>query len=141
MGIATIKIDHIHWYLPHYPPSIQQLGCFSKQILSKTPTGLRYNERSVSVKAVNNQSRWSFELGSQESMNFSIWKIIGIQQREIQDSQNLRNDRFCRLPVNSAQASLVQKNTLMLAFYRIMMMMFLVNVMDKLKKFFRFNKR
>ena len=36
-------------------------------------------------------------------MNVPIWIIIGFQQRDRQDSQNLINDTFCRLPVVSAQ--------------------------------------
>ena len=44
---ARIKIDHIHWCVPHYTPSILQQGALFQQILSKTPTELRYVERSV----------------------------------------------------------------------------------------------
>ena len=100
---ARIKIDHIHWYVPHYTPSIQQQSTLSKQILSKTPTELKYVERSVFMKEVNNQNVWNFELGSHENMNVPIWIIIGFQQRNRQDSQNPNNDTFCRLPVVSAQ--------------------------------------
>ena len=100
---ARIKIDHIHWYVPHYTPSLQQQSTLSKQILSKTPTELRYVERSVFMKQVNNQNVWNFELGSQENMNVPTWIIIGFQQQDRQDSQNLNNDTFCRLPVVSAQ--------------------------------------
>ena len=100
---ARIKIDHIHWYIPHYTPSIQQQSTLSKQISSKTPTELRYVERSVFMKEVNNQNVWNFELGSHENMNVPIWIIIGFQQRDRQGSQNLNNDTFCRLPVVSAQ--------------------------------------
>ena len=100
---ARIKIDHIHWYVPHYTPSIQQQSNLPKQILSKTPTELRYVERSVFMKEVNNQNVWIFELGSHENMNVPIWIIIGFQQRDRQDSQNLNNDSFCRPPVVSAQ--------------------------------------
>ena len=39
---ARIKTDHIHWYVPPYTTSIQQQGILSKQILSETPTELRY---------------------------------------------------------------------------------------------------
>ena len=42
---ARIKGDHIHWYVIHYTPSIQQQGFLSKQSSSKTPTELRYTER------------------------------------------------------------------------------------------------
>ena len=69
---ARIRIDHIHWYVPHYTPSIQQQSTLSKQILSKTPTELRYVERSVFMKEVNNQNLWKFELGSHENMNVPI---------------------------------------------------------------------
>ena len=100
---ARIRIDHIHWYVPHYTPSIQQQSILSNQILKKMPTELRYVERSVFIKEVNNQNLWNFELGSQENMNIPIWIFIGFQQRDRQDFQNLNNDTFCRLPVVGAQ--------------------------------------
>ena len=100
---ARIKIDHIHWYVPHYTPSMPQQGIMSEQIINNKPTELRYVERSVFMKEVNNQNLWNFELGSQENMNISIWIIIGFQQQDRQDSQDLKNDTFCRLPVVIAQ--------------------------------------
>ena len=100
---ARNKIDHIHWYVPHYIPSMQQQSIISKQFLNKAPTELRYVERSVFMEEVNNQNLWNFELGTQESMNVPIWIIIGFQLRDRQDSQNLNNDTFYRLPVVSAQ--------------------------------------
>ena len=100
---AKIKIDHIHWYIPQYIPSMQQQSIMSEQILNTTPTELRYVERSVCMKQVNNQNVWNFELGSQENMNVPIWTIIGFQQQDRQDSQNLKNDTFCRLAIFSAQ--------------------------------------
>ena len=39
-------------------------------------------------------------------MNVPIWIIIGFQQQDRQDSQNLNNDTFCRLPVVSAQCAI-----------------------------------
>ena len=81
---------------------MSQQAILSQQILSETPTELRYVERSVFMKEVNNQNLWNFELGSQENMNVPIWIIIGFQQQDRQDSQNLKNDTFCRLPVVSA---------------------------------------
>ena len=100
---ATIEIDHFHRYILHYTPSIQQQSILSNQVLSKTPTELRYVEQSVFMEETNNQILWNFELWSQKSMNVSIWIIIGCQQRDTQNSQNLNNDTFCRLPVTSAQ--------------------------------------
>ena len=79
---ARIKIDHIHWYVPQYTPSMSQQAIMSKQILNKTPTELRYVERSVFMKQVNNQNLWNFELGSLENMNVPIWVIIEFQQQD-----------------------------------------------------------
>ena len=61
-GVADsrIKIDPIHWYVPHYTLSIQQQGILSKQISSRTTTELRYVERSVFMSEVNNQNLWNF---------------------------------------------------------------------------------
>ena len=39
---ASYKIDHIHWFLPHNILCFQQKAILSKQILSNTPTELRY---------------------------------------------------------------------------------------------------
>ena len=86
---ARIKIDHIHCYVPPYTPSIQQEGILSKESLNKTPTELRYVERSVSTKGVNNQNIWNFKLGSQGTENVPIWIFRGFQQRDRQDSQIL----------------------------------------------------
>ena len=96
-GIADgrIRNDHIHWYVPHYTPSIQQQSILSNQILKKMPTELRYVERSVFMKEVNNQNPWNFDLGSQENMDVPIWIVIGFQQQDRQHSQNLNNDTFC----------------------------------------------
>ena len=55
------------------------------------------------MKEVNNQKLWNFELGRQETMNVLLSIIIGFQQRSLQDSQNLNNDTFFRLPVVSAK--------------------------------------
>ena len=55
------------------------------------------------MKEVNNQNLWNFELGSQENTNVPVWIFIGFQQQDRQDSQNLNNDTFCKLPIVSAQ--------------------------------------
>ena len=101
---AGIKIDHIQWYKSHYTPSIQQQGILSKQIFKKTPTELRYIERSVFMKEVKNESIWNFELGSQENMDVPIQNIIGFKQKDRQHAQIFNTDAFCRLAVVSAQA-------------------------------------
>ena len=55
---------------------------------------------------VNNQNLWNFEVGSQESMKVPIWINIVFQQRALHDSQYLKNDTFCELPVTSAQCNI-----------------------------------
>ena len=98
-----IKINAIEWYVPHYTPSMQQQAILSKQIINKTPTEIKYPERSVFMKEVNTQNFWTFELGTQEGINIPIWIFAGFQQNDRQNDQNLNNDTFVRLPVISAQ--------------------------------------
>ena len=103
INLGRIKINGIEWYVPHYTPSIQQQSILSKQILNKTPTEIKYLERSVFMKEVNTQSFWTFELGTQEGINIPIWIFVGFQQNVRQHDQNLNNDTFVRLSVISAQ--------------------------------------
>ena len=102
-NIGKIKISSFEWYVPHYTASILLQAILSGQILSKVPTGPQTAERSVSLKDVNTQSLWTFELGTQEGISVAIWIIVGLHPKERQDSQNLNNDTFNRLPVTSAQ--------------------------------------
>ena len=62
------------------------------------------------MKEVINRNLWNFELDSQESMNVPIWNIIGFQQQDRQESKNLNNEIFCRLPVVSAQGIIGTEN-------------------------------
>ena len=81
LASARIEIDQIHWYVPHYGPSIQQRGKLSNQILSETPKELRNVERSVFMKELNNQNPWNVELCCHKNMKVPIWMNIGFQQR------------------------------------------------------------
>ena len=67
------------------------------------------------MKEVNNQEVWNLELGSENNMNVPIRIIIGFQQQDRQDSQNLNDDTFCKLPVVSAQCILGAKKYLVAA--------------------------
>ena len=100
---GKIKINAIEGQVPHYTPSMQQQSILSKQILNKTPTEIKYPERSVFVKEVNTQNFWTFELGTQEGINIPTWIFVVFQQNDRQHDQNLNNDTFVRLPVISAQ--------------------------------------
>ena len=100
---AKIKTIASEWYVPHYTPYIPQQLIFSKQILSKIPTELRYVERSIYTKQVNTRNFWTFGLGTQEGINVPIWIIAGFQQRDRHGSENLINDSFYRPPITNAQ--------------------------------------
>ena len=105
-AIGKIKINCIEWYVPDFTASLKEQGILMKQITDKIPTELRSVERSVFMKEVNTQNLWSFELGTQEGVNFLMWIIVGFQQRERQGSQNLANDTndaFYRPLVTSPQ--------------------------------------
>ena len=107
---ARTKSDHMHCCVSLFTQSIQQQGILSKQTSSKTPTALRHIEQSVFLKKVNNQNLWNFELGSQGNMSVPKWMIIGFQQQDRQDSENLKIDSFCTLPVTSAQCMIGTEN-------------------------------
>ena len=103
INLGKIKIIAIEWYVPHYTPSIQQQSILSKQIINKTPTEIKYPERSVFMKEVNTQNFWTFELGTQEGINIPTWMFVAFQQNDRQHDQYLNNDTSVRLPVISAQ--------------------------------------
>ena len=99
---AKIKINSIHWYVPHCTPSIAQQAILLKKIQTKTPTELQYPGRSLFMKALKKQNFLKFGLGTQECTNVPIWIFASFQQMDRQDSQNLNNDTFNRPPVTSA---------------------------------------
>ena len=74
-----------------------------KHIRSKVATDIHYVGRSVSMQEVKNQKVWQFHLGTEEGINIPIFIIIGFQQHDRENSQNLNNDTFCRSTVTSAQ--------------------------------------
>ena len=107
---ARNKIDTFHRYVPHNTHSISQQNILIERISSKSPTELRYIERSLFMKVVYNQKLWTFELRVQQSLKVPIWITVGFQQRKRQDSKNLKSDTVCRLPVTSAQCIIGTEN-------------------------------
>ena len=118
VGIADAKIknDHIHWYVRHYTPSIQQQGILSNQFLCKIPTELRYFERSVFMKEVNIQILWKFKLGSHWNMIVRIWTIGGFQQGDGQDTETRIMILFEDYQLLVLNALLERKTNLMLVY-------------------------
>ena len=45
------------------------------------------------MEEVKSQNFWTFELGTQEGIKVRIWKIVCLQERERQDSQNF--NKYC----------------------------------------------
>ena len=100
---AKNKINALEWYFPHYIPSLDDYTKMHIQLKNKTPTNLHYPERSVFMKEVDTQNFWTFELGTQESINVPIWVYVVLQQMNRQNDQKLNNDTFVRRPVISSQ--------------------------------------
>ena len=100
---AKTKVISIHWYVPHYTPSLAQQNVLMNQITKQMAKELQFSERSVFMKQVNTQTLWDFELGSQEGVNVFIWIFVIFQRSHRQHDQNLNNDTFYRMPVTSAQ--------------------------------------
>ena len=88
--IDKVKFKSFEWNVPHCTPSISQQAILSKQSLSTTPRELKYVERSVFMKEVNAQNLWNFSSGIQKGINTPIWIIVDFQQKDRQDSQNLK---------------------------------------------------
>ena len=55
------------------------------------------------MKEVKTQNFWTFGIGTGEEINRPLWIIVGFQQRDRQNSQNLNNDTFYRHSVISSQ--------------------------------------
>ena len=79
---ANINLNSIDWYVPHCTPSVSQQTILSEQLSNKTPTELRYVERSVFMKQEKTKYLWTFELGTQEGTNVPIGMMVGFQQRD-----------------------------------------------------------
>ena len=93
---GKIKIVAIEWYVHHYTISLDQYLVLMTQIVDKTPTQLRYPERSVFMKEVNTQNFWTFELGTQECISIPILIFTVLRQSKREHDQNLNSDTFCR---------------------------------------------
>ena len=64
------------------------------------------------MKEVNSQNLWNFAFSSQEIMKDPIWIVVGFQQKDRQDSENVNNDCFFRSPVATAQCILGEEKCL-----------------------------
>ena len=62
------------------------------------------------MKEVNTRKFRTFQWGTHEGINVPIWAIVGVQQRDRQDSQNLDSDIFYRPPVACAQCIIETEN-------------------------------
>ena len=106
VGDGRIKFNSLDWYVPHYSPHFEEKNKLMNQIKKNTPTLLHYPEGSVFMKEVNTQNLWTFELGTQEGINVSVWIFVAFQQNVRQNDQDSNNDTFYRPPVTSAQCNI-----------------------------------
>ena len=98
-----IKIISIEWLVPLYTPSMKQQDILMNQTINEKPTDIHYVKRSVFMQEVKNQKLWQFQIGVEEGINIPILILIGFQQQDRENSQNLIKDTSGRLPVTSAQ--------------------------------------
>ena len=100
---AKVKINSLDWYVPHYSPNLEEYNKLMNQIRKNSPTLLHYPERSVFMKEVHTQNLWTFELGTQEGINVTIWVFVAFQQNYRQNDQKLNIDTFYTPLLTSAQ--------------------------------------
>ena len=84
INISKIKIIAVERYVPHYTPSIPSQGILSEQVLSKTPTELQYVDRTIFMIKVRTQSFSTFELGTREGIDVTIWIVADFPPRNRQ---------------------------------------------------------
>ena len=101
VSAAKINIKDIFWYIPHYPPSMENQQLVMDQILDKDPTEIFYTERTVFRKDVNTNKSWTFELGN-SGESTPAYVVVGFQARNKIDSETHDNAIFDRLPVSNA---------------------------------------
>ena len=101
VSAAKINIKDIFWYIPHYPPSMENQQLVMDQILDKDPTEIFYTERTVFRKDVNTNKSWTFELGN-SGESTPTYVVVGFQARNKIDSETHDNAIFDRLPVSNA---------------------------------------
>ena len=89
-----IKINSIHWYVPHNTPSISQQAILFRQTQSKTPAELKYEGRSIFMKAVNTQRISNYETDTQKGINVPLWIFVIFQQIEIKTLSEFKERYF-----------------------------------------------
>ena len=92
--IARNEIKNIHCYIPHYTPSISLQGISSKQILYRTHTEFRYNERSVFMKDVISQKYGLSNQDLDKKLWFLLLLFVIFNNKIGQTLQNSNNDTF-----------------------------------------------
>ena len=86
------------------------------------------------MKDINNQNKWTFELGSQEGLNVPVWILFGFQPSDGLNSAMENNDSFIDLQSQELKVYAVRENILTLEYYQTIMLMFVLRDMVKLKK-------
>ena len=115
--IATVEINSLDSYVPHYSPNLEDYNKLMNQIKKNSPALLHYPERSVFMKEVLTQILSTFELGTQEGINVPIWIFVAFQQNDRQNDQNFNTDTFYRPLVTSAQCIIATESILIVESY------------------------
>ena len=62
-------MDDISLYIPHYRANMAQDAVFSQRFLSRAPTKLFQNERSVCNEDVATKKHWKIDLDAETGIN------------------------------------------------------------------------
>ena len=71
-------------------------------MLSKIPTDLYYEERTVFRRRINNAGTWEMQLSIENGGNITSYMIMPFMENDKFDSQRHDNSVFDWLPVSSA---------------------------------------
>ena len=99
---AKIAIRIFAGYVEKITPTLDNQQSVADQMLSKTPTELYYEERTVFRKRFKNAGTWELQLGIESGKNILSFVIIACMENDKFGSQTHDNSAFFWLPMSSA---------------------------------------
>ena len=76
---SDVFIRDFTLFLPHYTPNCHQQTLVGQHVISRSPTQISYIERDVSLKNVDAQNTWSFEIRVKSCIDVPAYVIVGFQ--------------------------------------------------------------
>ena len=96
----------ISWYLPHYSLKTVQYAILSEHLISRAPTDLSNNEKSLLKINVIIEKNWTFDSGVESGNNMPFYNSLGILERSGSGHHYSNRDVFCKPTISRAQCNI-----------------------------------